>query len=107
MADARFRLLDNKSGADAATRETFLASLALALALTETVTAEAGDISLSSLLIEESFGSLSCSRHSASDRVRHVSTSRAGTASMRSAMGNRSGPPCATRMRSSPRSSSA
>ncbi|MDN4475780.1 SMC family ATPase [Demequina sp. SYSU T00192] len=57
------RIADAHTGQARSTRslsggETFLASLALALGLAETVTAEAGGIELSTLFIDEGFGSL-------------------------------------------------
>lgn len=57
------RIADAHTGQSRPTRslsggETFLASLALALGLAETVTAEAGGIRLSTLFIDEGFGSL-------------------------------------------------
>lgn len=57
------RIADSHTGQSRSTRslsggETFLASLALALGLAETVTAEAGGIRLSTLFIDEGFGSL-------------------------------------------------
>ncbi|MFV0634763.1 AAA family ATPase [Demequina sp.] len=57
------RIADAHTGQSRSTRslsggETFLASLALALGLAETVTAEAGGIRLSTLFIDEGFGSL-------------------------------------------------
>ncbi len=57
------RIADSHTGRSRSTRslsggETFLASLALALGLAETVTAEAGGIQLSTLFIDEGFGSL-------------------------------------------------
>jgi len=57
------RVLDSHTGRTRSTRslsggETFLASLALALGLAEVVTAEAGGIQLSTLFIDEGFGSL-------------------------------------------------
>ncbi|WP_062526590.1 AAA family ATPase [Demequina rhizosphaerae] len=57
------RIADAHTGQARSTRslsggETFLASLSLALGLAETVTAEAGGIELSTLFIDEGFGSL-------------------------------------------------
>lgn len=57
------RIADAHTGQSRTTKslsggETFLASLALALGLAETVTAEAGGIRLSTLFIDEGFGSL-------------------------------------------------
>ncbi|WP_084075543.1 AAA family ATPase [Demequina sp. NBRC 110052] len=57
------RIADAHTGRSRSTRslsggETFLASLALALGLAETVTAEAGGIRLDTLFIDEGFGSL-------------------------------------------------
>lgn len=57
------RIADSHTGKSRSTRslsggETFLASLALALGLAETVTAEAGGIELGTLFIDEGFGSL-------------------------------------------------
>ena len=57
------RIADAHTGSSRSTKslsggETFLASLALALGLAETVTAEAGGIRLSTLFIDEGFGSL-------------------------------------------------
>jgi exonuclease SbcC len=57
------RIADSHTGQSRSTRslsggETFLASLALALGLAETVTAEAGGIELGTLFIDEGFGSL-------------------------------------------------
>ncbi|WP_062377074.1 AAA family ATPase [Demequina pelophila] len=57
------RIADAHTGQSRSTRslsggETFLASLSLALGLAETVTSEAGGIELSTLFIDEGFGSL-------------------------------------------------
>ena len=63
QAGLGLKIFDAHTGRSRSTRslsggESFLASLALALGLAETVTAEAGGISLSTLFIDEGFGSL-------------------------------------------------
>lgn len=63
QAGLGLKVADAHTGRSRSTRslsggETFLASLALALGLAEAVTAEAGGISLSTLFIDEGFGSL-------------------------------------------------
>ncbi|MFW7414077.1 AAA family ATPase [Demequina sp. SO4-18] len=63
QAGLGLKIADSHTGQSRSTHslsggETFLASLALALGLAETVTAEAGGIRLSTLFIDEGFGSL-------------------------------------------------
>ncbi len=63
QAGLGLRIADSHTGQSRSTKslsggETFLASLSLALGLAETVTAEAGGIRLSTLFIDEGFGSL-------------------------------------------------
>ncbi|WP_062135074.1 AAA family ATPase [Demequina aestuarii] len=63
QAGLGLRIADSHTGQSRSTHslsggETFLASLSLALGLAETVTAEAGGIRLSTLFIDEGFGSL-------------------------------------------------
>ncbi|MDN4479684.1 AAA family ATPase [Demequina muriae] len=63
QAGLGLRIADSHTGQSRSTSslsggETFLASLSLALGLAETVTAEAGGIRLSTLFIDEGFGSL-------------------------------------------------